>query len=319
MYDDRPDVEEDAFEIGIEARLHQLARISGMPNIADVVEDERLSRIGSDVLQMHAVDQSSMSDWVERMERGIKLATLAKERKDYPFPNSANVKYPLVTTAALQFNARAYPAIVASEGAAKVKTHGDDALGAKAARSERVQEYLNYQLSAEIEEWESETDKLLVQLPIVGKMVRKIWYDPVKGRQCCRVIDPKCLVINDKVKSLEEAPRVGEEISLYPYEITSRIRSGQFTEGDYSHEEDGDDQTTQTFIEQHCRLDLDEDGYEEPYIVTVHRRTQKVARITADFDPEDIVHNEGQIVSIQRGSYFIDYEFLPSMDGQPRS
>jgi chaperonin GroES len=304
MYDDTPE-----FDPSL------IVQIAEHPNLATELSDAQLGQIGVEVVQMHGLDYSSMSDWRDRMKKGVELATLVKEKKSYPFENAANVKYPLVTTAALQFNARAYPAVVPSTEVVKVKTHGADPAGQKAARAERVQSHMSWQLLSQIEEWESETDKLLVQLPIVGTMFRKVWYDPVKGRQCCRVIDPGKLVINDKVTSLEDAPRMGEEISLYPYEIKSRVRSGQFVDADYFNPEDNDTQSPEVFIEQHTRLDLDEDGYEEPYIVTVHKKTYKVARIVADFETQDVRANSQGVIAISRGSYFIDYHFLPSMDG----
>jgi chaperonin GroES len=291
-----------------------LMAIAAHPNIATELASQELARIAIDALDGYRLDKNSMSDWRDRMERGVNLATLTKKDKDYPFPNAANVKYPMITTAALQFNARAYPAIVAPDQMVKVKKYGQDPSGAKAARGERVSDHMSWQLASEVEEWESETDKMLVQLPIVGTMVRKVWHDPVEGRSRCRVIDPGALIVNDKVKSLTDAPRASEEISLYPYEIKSRILTGQFAQGDYTGE-DEDTQAPEEFIEQHCRIDLDEDGYEEPYIVTVHKRSQTVARIVADFEAEDVTLGPQGVVSIKRGSYFIDYHFLPSMDG----
>jgi chaperonin GroES len=38
------------------------------------------------------------------------------------------------------------------------------------------------------------------------------------------------------------------------------------------------------FLEQHCYLDLDKDGYREPYVITVDKSTSKVARIVSRID-----------------------------------
>ena len=81
-------------------------------NLAAEMDAGQLAEIAQQVLDDYAQDKESMSAWFDRMERGIKLASLVKEDRNYPFKGSANVKYPLVTSAALQFNARAYPAIV---------------------------------------------------------------------------------------------------------------------------------------------------------------------------------------------------------------
>lgn len=307
-------------------------------NIAADLSDDQLAKISDDVITEYDIDVDSMSEWTEKMKKGVDLARLVKgEEKEYPFKNAANIKYPLVTSAALQFNARAYPAIVPSDQIVKAKTYGSDPGGKKAARADRVSSYMSWQLAAEIVEWEEETDKLLVQLPIVGTMVRKVWYDPVKDRACCRVIDAGNFVVNDRVKVLDNAPRASEKLPLYPDEIEERIRSGQFVKFEFNEGDNRDKTAPQMFIEQHRRVDLDEDGYPEPYIVTVHKETKTVVRIVADFEETDVtfeyssqvqpmqmpdgmivmqeVRTPVGIVSIRRGSYFIPYHFLPSMDG----
>lgn len=313
-----------------------IAYVTQAENLAAEISDGELARIASVVLQEYEVDKTSMAAWKKAMQRGIDLAELVKKDKDYPFKNASNIKYPLITSAALQFNARAYPAIVPADRAVSAKVYGSDPGGLKAARGERVSSFMSWQLAVEIEEWESETDKLLVQLPIVGKMFRKVWYDPVAGRTRCRLIDAGRFVVNDNVRSLDDAPRCTEELYLYPDEIETRIRSRQFVAFDWT--EDGDDtQAEQLFLEQHCRIDLDADGYSEPYIVTIHKDTETIVRMVADFDPDDVSYSMREdvqyvvgpdgmevaqpvqvpdgILGIRRNHYFVDYDFVPGMSG----
>ena len=321
-----------------------VAFVTGSANLAAEISDVQLGTIAADVLGDHELDSRSMDGWRKDMERGVNLASLVKEDKTYPFRGAANVRYPLVTSAALQFNARAYPAIVPPDRVVNAKVWGSDRDGAKAARADRVSEHMSWQLTHKIEEWESETDRLLTMLPIVGCMIRKWWWDPVRKRPRCRLVDPGRFVINDKVKSLADAPRCGEEIPLYPNEIRTRIASGQFVPFEWTANED--DKGPQTFIEQHTRLDLDEDGRDEPYIVTVHKDTQTVVRIVADFTEADVEY-ETQVIAepvmiaapdpvtgavvpqmtmqerevatsileVRRGTHFVAFTFLPSMDG----
>lgn len=306
-------------------------------NLVPQLSEGELTEIARQVLEDYALDKESMKDWTDKMERGIKLAKLVKEEKTYPFKRAANIKYPLVTSAALQFNARAYPAIVPADLVVKAQVQGGDPQGLKAARGERVAAHMSFQLTSEVEEWEEDTDKLLLQLPIVGTMIRKWWYDPALGRPRCRLLDPGAFIINDKVKNLTDAPRCSEELPLYPSEIQTRILSGQFVDFEYD-EGDEDSNKPQDFIEQHCRVDLDEDDYAEPYIVTVHKDTETVVRMVADFDPSDVSFKREQqpalvvdpmtgspamamqevvtgIQAIKRGSYFVAYKFMPGIDG----
>ena len=284
-------------------------------NLVIGLKPEEIGPIARQAIEDYRLDKSSMADWLTQMQRGIDLARLVKETKDYPHDKAANVKYPLITSAALQFNARAYPAIVADDRVVKAKVWGKDQSGEKAARADRVSEFMSYQLSASIPEWETETDKLLTMLPIVGTMFRKWWHDPMENRPRCRLIEPGKFMVNAKVKALEDAPRVTEEIPLFPVEIESRIRGQLFEPFEYV-EEGADTQAPQDFIEQHCRYDLDGDGYPEPYIVTVHVATEKLVRMVADYGPGDVIlSQEGKVVRINRGSYFVAYQFMPGMEG----
>ena len=321
-----------------------IAFVTQSINIAAELDQSKLGEISQRVLSDYEIDKTSMEGWTARMEKGIELAALVKEEKTYPFPRAANVKYPLVTSAALQFNARAYPAIIPADQVVKTVVHGKDPGGEKAARADRVSSFMSFQLTSEIEEWEEETDKLLMTLPITGTMERKWWYDPVQKRPRCRMLEPGAFVVNSKVKTLSDAPRCTEELTLYPAEIKTRVMTGQFVEFDFG--DDDDKQAPEEFIEQHCRIDLDEDGYEEPYIVTLHKESQTIVRIVADFEERDVTFEMTQepveimapafdpmtgtqimapqitmqevpsrVLSIRRGTYFVPFKFMPSIDG----
>lgn len=312
-----------------------LAQIMSLPNIAQQLEDGepgRLAEIATKVCAEYEIDAESRKPWLEKIGEALKLAMLTAEQKDYPFEKASNVKYPLLTTAALQFNARAYPAIVTPDKVAKCKVRGRDPQGLKAARGERVSEHMSDQLLHEMPEWEADTDRILVMTPIVGSVFRKIWYDPAVKRNVSRLVTADNLVVNYRAPSLEAAPRITELLRLYPYEIEERIRAGRFLEFDYENVSKGDlpgaelskDQSADTeddsaphlFLEQHRLLDLDEDGYPEPYIVTVHQGTQKIVRIVANFDADTVtIAPDGRVASIRRQNYFVHYQFMPNPEG----
>lgn len=330
-----------------------VAEITQAGNIVPDLPDDKLAELAAQVQQDYDADKGSMSDWLESMRKSIELAKMVKKDKDYPFKGASNVMYPLITTAALQFNARAYQALVPSEGVVKVRVDGGDKDGAKASRGDRVAQHMSRQLLTEVPEWEETLDRLLTVLPIVGEAQRKWWYDAEADRVKCRLIEPGKFIVNTRAQSKREAPRCSEEIDLYPFEVESRIRGGTFADFDYS-AADVDKQAPIEFIEQHTRFDLDDDGYPEPYVATMHKDSGKLVRIVADFRPDDVryvteqtvtqqvvpvpvgVDGLGQpimgqgiqevpvevavgIKSIRRGTYFSDFSFMPSMDGTVHS
>jgi chaperonin GroES len=299
--------------------LMRLVDLIEMPNIATELDDSKLSEIGMKVVREYDIDKNSRAEWETKMGKAMDLAMQVAEAKTFPWPNAANVKYPLLTTASIQFAARAYPAIVQGRDVVKGKVTGRDMDGSKQDRADRVGAHMSYQLLDEMTGWEEDTDKLLHILPIVGCCFRKTYFDPGLGVNCSEMVSAKHLVVNYAAKSLERAPRITQVFELYPHENTERMRSGVFLDVELGLPQgnDGDEDGAHEFLEQHRRLDLDEDGYGEPYCVTVHKDTGKVVRIYARYDATGVhVDNKThKVARIEQVDYYTKYSFIPSPDG----
>jgi chaperonin GroES len=226
-------------------------------------------------------------------------------------------------TAAMQFSARAFPNIIKGSDVVKCQVVGSDPEGKKAARGKRVKQHMSYQVLEQMEGWEEEMDQLLFSMAFVGCMFKKTYFDPTKGVPVSELVMAEDLVVNYWAKSLEKASRVTHIIELYPNIVEEKIRSGVFAEHDYekadrdeSEEKDTDDEDRPvTYLEQHCWVDLDDDGYKEPYVVTIHKGSKTVVRIVARFDLEGIERDEDQIIRIEPVHYFTQFPFLPAPDG----
>lgn len=297
------------------AGLMRLAELAKSPNIAEEMDEAELSTIAATVIHDYQMDHASRQEWVEENEQGIDFARQVAKAKAYPWPNAANVIYPLIAEAAIQFNARAYPAIVQGKNIAKAKVLGQDPDGKKAAQASRVGRHMSYQLSEEMEEWEEDTDRLLLMLPIVGTVFRKVWFDRDLGRNRSELITPDKLCINNSAKALVRAPRITQEIDLYPYEIQERQQTGLYRDIEVGDPPGEDKDATHLILEQHRRLDLDKDGYAEPYIVTVHKETAKVLSIQAGYRAEGIRMKGGSIAMVRPTTYYVAYNFMPDPKG----
>lgn len=313
----------------------KLEAILESENLAADLNDQQLVEIGQDVVDSYKLDEESRHDWMRRNEEWLKLALQVIETKSFPWPNSANIKYPLLTVAALQFAARAYPAIVNGFDVVKGNVIGFDPDGEKTNRAIRIGKHMSYQLMVEMENWDEEMDKLCFALPIVGCMFKKTYYDPLCETNCSDLIFPKHLVVNYFAKSLDTATRITHILEMYPNEVKERQMSGIFLDIDLpaanSKQDDPnatgnrmvgldapstDDDAPYILLEQHRFLDLDEDGYKEPYIVTVDRDSSKVLRIVPRFDDADIKYNtDGTLRSITPCNYFTKFSFIPNPDG----
>lgn len=310
IYDDETDL--DMGEGGDDIQFDLIANIRS-PNLVDEIDAEIIANLGRVVVEEFELDLQSRIDagWDERNEQALKLAMQVKEEKTFPWAGAANIKYPLVTSAAIQFAARAYPAIVDGWNVVKGKVMGQPS-EEKRDRAERIGQHMSWQLLEEMEEWEADTDQMLHVLPITGCMVRKTWFDPVQGRNRSEIIFPDKIVVDYFAK--EDCARITQMVDYHPHQVLERTRSGVWA--DITLEQHADSNMAECFLEQHRLWDMDGDGYPEPYIVTVHKETAKVVRVVARYDEEGVIFNQsGEVVSIKPIDYFTKYPFIPSMDG----
>jgi chaperonin GroES len=336
-------------------------------NVADLLPDNEVLRIGTHCLMEFENDLASRKGeegqgWEDRYKRYLDIAMQVRKAKSNPWPNASNVKFPLLTAAAIQFQARAYPAIVDGSNLVKGRVLGNDngvpkrgpdgqiimkvtgqpgmsgmpgigdnggpplepewevPPGAKRDRAERIGDHMTWQLLYDMPGWEEDTDRLLLMLPIVGCVFRKTYYDPIQRKNVSRMVTGLDFVINYWASSIADAPRFTQILRFYPHEVEERFRTGIWRTVPLpvtQSEKDQSDTAPITFLEQHCRLDLDEDGYPEPYVVTMVRESGAVVRIVPCFDEDGVTMNmrDQTVVRIERKMYFVKYGFIPSPDG----
>lgn len=286
-------------------------------NVAELISEAKLAEFGETAKTQFEADHADGKDWREQRLRAIKATKQDAEKKSFPWEGASNVKYPLLTTASMQFAARTYSAIVPGKTIVKTAINGEDPDGAKRQRGERVSDHMSVQLLEQIEGWEDGMDALLAALPIDGTSYKKLSWDMARGRPVVEVIQGHKVTLAPETRDIRTTPRVTCEIERFPREIESRKRDGRWLDHDYT---DGageeEDQKTVKFLEQHCWLDLDEDGLSEPYIVILDAAHGKVARIEPRFGHDDIVWSEtGEVVDVSATSMFVPYRFMPDPDG----
>lgn len=313
----------------------KLQKILESSNLAADLSDDKLIEIGNDVVSGYETDLDSRKPWEKDLKNWTELALQVASDKTYPWPNAANIKYPLLATAAMQFAARAYPTLIPSNGkVVKCKVIGSDPTGEKTMRAFRVSTHMSYQVMEQMDGWEEDMDKLLIALPISGTCFKKTYWDSSKQQNCSKLVLPKSLVVNYWTRCLEDAERITEVFYLSKRKVKERQNLGIFIDvelGDpqtpaddvttsinrsFQLANDFDETTPYTILEQHTYLDLDEDGYAEPYVVTVEAESNKVLRIVPRFSEADVLMDDKQnVVSIEATQYYTKYGFIPNPDG----
>lgn len=321
------------------------AKAIGSANLCEQFDSEDLKRIGEECHAGYKRDEQSRVTWMKRNEAGMNLALQIQQDKSFPWPGCSNVAFPLVTIAAMQFHARAYPAIVNGTEVVKCTVFGEDEDGSRRAHAERVSTHMSWQLLYQDKSWEEQEDKAILNLSIVGTNFKKSYYSASLRHNVSELVLAKDLVLNYWSKSVEEAPRKTHKLPLFRNEVYEKVMRGVFCdcleEPWYQNaaapgrtqsqiQQDNrqgvtppapDETTSLLFLEQHCNLDLDADGYAEPYIVTFEETSQRVVRIVARFDREEDIErvtsgpNKGKIIRIEPMEYFTKKTFIPSPDG----
>lgn len=312
----------------------KLNEIVKLVNVADKLEKEELQEIGANALEGYEQDLATLNEWYSLNKEITKIANQDLEIKNTPFENASNIKFPLITKASIDFAARSYAELIRSDKIVNVKVKGKDPFFFKAERGRRVRSMMEFSLRES--GWEQETDNLLHVVPITGMIFRKVYYDPITAKFISEFCKPEQVVVNNNTKSLEDARRVTHIIPMYRNDIITNIRAGLFRDIEVLDLYDMDDNKTSSkydefisgnsdsgdkdpvieILEQHTYLDLDEDGYYEPYIITIHKDSGIVLRIVARFDEEDIKYNEKEEVKyIEAAHHFVEYKPLPSPEG----
>jgi chaperonin GroES len=311
-------------------------------NLCDRFSERDLERIGAYCWEGYKQDKDSRAAWERRVQAALDLALQIQKDKTFPWQGASNVAFPLITIAALQFHARAYPMIVQSQEVVKCRVLGDDPDGHFADRARRVGMHMSYQCLEEDESWEEQHDKALIALPIMGCLFKKSYYSAGVRHNVSELVLPTDLVVDYFAKSVEGATRKTHITPLFRNDIYERILRGTFrdvrdqswykSESTWPQDDttdaptddrrgqmppEGSAETPFKGLEQHCDLDLDQDGYAEPYIITFEQESKCVLRLITRFDkPEDVERTEsGEIISIRSREYFTKYSFIPSPDG----
>jgi len=315
-------------------------KLCNTPNLCDQFGEEDLRSIGLEVKEGFELDLESRSLWQKRYQMAMDLALQVMKAKTFPWPDAANVKFPLITIAAMQWHSRAYPTLISGTDVVKCRVNGPDPQGQKSARAQRISKFMSWQVMEEDAAWEEETDRAFIQLPIVGSVFKKTRHDSVQDINVSEMVPASDFVLNYYAKSVETCSRKTHILYKHRNEIVENMRLGAY----YNYESEDwlgqppqpdpkdeparkdkrtgltapsrtDMQTPFQLLEQHVLMDLDDDGYAEPYIITCERVSGCVLRIVCGFDWSDVKRINEQIVRIKAHQYFTKYEFMPSPDG----
>ncbi len=280
-----------------------------VPNLAKDIKDDVLGFIAKQVIEDYSADKESMDSWTEFVEKGQRLSVQELHGKAEPWPGSANFKSPVLLNAALKFGDRASATLLRQKDIVKMDVIGKDLEGEKKARAERVATHMNYQLNYSMSGWREDQDSLLYSLGQEGTVFKRSFFDAAKGRNVSEIIRAGTFAVNQSNSHIDDARSFTIIRRFDQNEALEKQREGIWLDIPLNIEtktptevvtgdEDDDPNPSEVFYEQDMFYDLDDDGYAEPYIATVHKISSQVVRLIARYNEDGIyVGNEAGLVT----------------------
>jgi hypothetical protein len=247
-------------------------------NLAEELDEFQVKGIGKDLIKAYEDDKSSRKDWEDQYSKGLKMLGVVVEDRNDPFPGASGVHHPLMSEAATQFQARAIAEMFPAGGPVKTQIIGKTT-DKKVEQAQRVQDFMNFQVTNQISDYFNELDQMLFYLSLAGSSFKKLYFDNTLDRICSKFVPAEDFVISYQNTDLETAERYTQVMKISQNEIKKHQISGFYKDvplmknQNDNRDSDTVEQTIQrlegmtasasdkihTVLEVHTNLDLGED------------------------------------------------------------
>ena len=301
-------------------------------NLAEFLDESILTDIGSELDEKYNDYRSSRQDWEMAYTNGLDLLGFKYEKRTEPFKGASGVTHPVLAESVTQFQSQAYKELLPADGPVRTQIVGliDSQ---KEQQSERVRDFMNYQIMSVMKEYEPEFDQMLFYLPLAGSTFKKVYYDAILGRAVSKFIPAEDLIVPYSATSLEDA-----EAIIHVIKISENDLRKQQVNGFYRDVELGDpaiktdplkekerelegiriEKQDDIYTLLECHVNLDIEGFEDkdpqtneptgiklPYVVTIEEGSREVLSIRRNYKAEDPLKN--------KTNYFVHFKFLPGL------
>jgi hypothetical protein len=325
--------EDGSVDINFDPKKNLSAGTEFGENLAEVIDEQDLGRLGSELYQDTQSYKDSRADWEKAYTQGLDLLGFKYESRTEPFQGASSATHPVLAEAVTQFQAQAYKELLPPEGPVRTQVIGLETPAIQ-DQADRVSEFMNYQIMDIMKEYEPEFDQMLFYLPLSGSTFKKVYYDDTLGRAVSKFIQAQDIIVPYTANSIEDAEAVVHVIKISENELRKQQVSGFYRDIELvaSDELTQDDdvkskerqlegvtmsgQTEDVFTLLECHVNLDLEGFEDmnpqtgeptgiklPYIVTIEEGSREVLSIRRNYLQNDPLK--------KKINYFVHFKFLP--------
>jgi hypothetical protein len=304
---------------------------SHFDNLAELLPEEVLNPLGSELVQNYQEYKASRKDWEDSYAKGLDLLGFKYETPSQPFQGASGATHPVLAEAVTQFQALAYKELLPADGPVRTRIIGMPS-PQKNDQAERVKEFMNYQLMDVMKEYEPEFDQMLFYLPLSGSSFKKIYYDDLLGRTVSKFVPADDLIVPYNATSLDDAEAVIHRIKMSENDLRKQQVGGFYRDVELPKPMNMETEVEKkermlegtkrnfnediyTLLEFHINLDLE--GFEDrgpdgeitgiklPYIVTIEEGSRDILSIRRNYEIGDDKK--------QKIPYFVHFKFLPGL------
>ena len=303
-------------------------------NLADILPDSILQPLGSELFGNYTDYRESRREWERSYSKGLDLLGFQFEQRTQPFQGASGATHPVLAEAVTQFQAQAYKELLPADGPIRTQILGAST-PEKEAQSQRVSDFMNYEIMNVMKEYEPEFDQMLFYLPLAGSTFKKVYYDDLLGRAVSKFIPADDLVVPYTATSLEDAEAVCHTIKISENDLRKQQVAGFYRDieifAPYAEETEvkkkerelegtqmnGQQKNNKMYSLIEIHTDLDLEGFEDrapdgmptgikvPYIITVDSGSRKVLSIRRNYKVDD--------PKKRKIDYFVHFKFLPGL------
>ena len=300
-------------------------------NLAEIIDESVLGEISSELREMYEEDVESREEWKEAYTKGLDLLGIRYQERSQPFEGASGVTHPLIAESVVQFQAQSYKELLPAGGPVRTQVMGLKS-PEKEAQAARVKNFMNYQITEVMEEFDPDTDQMLFYLPLSGSTFKKVYFDPTRNRAVSAFVPAEDLVVPYSATDLATSPRVTHVLRMEANNLRKMQVAGIYRDVDVEADDNEEDvvknkvdeiegvsrgysDDVHTILEMHADLDIE--GFEDvgqdgeatgiklPYIVTLDHGSGEILSITRNYEAQD--------PNKQKRQYFVHYKFLPGL------
>jgi hypothetical protein len=296
-------------------------------NLAEYIPDGDLESMASELVGEFLTDRRTRDDWAMAYVKGLDLLGMKIEDRTQPWEGASGVFHPMLTEAAVHFQAQAMGEMFPASGPARTKILGKMTTE-KFEQANRIENEMNYLMTERMPDYREETEQMLFRLSLAGSAFKKVYYDEVRRVPKSTFVPAEDFVVQYGASNLADCERYTHVMRKTKTEVMKLQASGFYRDvelpepsqekSDIQEKYDslqglqdadnGDDRYM--ILEMHVEMVMPEgfddgDPIARPYVVTIDKSSQTILSIRRNWyedDPDKL-----------KRMHFTHYCYLPGM------